>query len=346
MNELMFQAGPRCKRNERAKRAHSLYILCADILISSYRLRGSLKQLISAHFDLSFLIDAHKYLWDYCGDALEQLGLTYHSRRSTDKHDAFEAILSDILLAISKLDDDDKLPHIYCEALHLINLPSLEPDPISKRLDKAISLLARKVDALSAPSDSSLKAMEQLVSSLKSELAKFSSSVSSLSASLSKKVIEPLTSQQPVSIPTGKVQATTQKTTVDRSSNVILFGVPEMPLNDTKSFIDEVTLHMIGKSVCFRDAFRIGRKKTNDDSGKSSRPRPLLIKLVNCWDRRLLLNSRRSLKFFEKSRLFIREDLPPHARQSQSNPKLSANLQDSSNPNVSSKESNGDDPSQ
>ena len=210
---------------------------------------------------------------------------------------------------------------------------------------EAISLLARKVDALSAPSDSSLKAMEQLVSSLKSELAKFSSSVSSLSASLSKKVIEPLTSQQPVSIPTGKVQATTQKTTVDRSSNVILFGVPEMPLNDTKYFIDEVTLHMIGKSVCFRDAFRIGRKKTNDDSGKSSRSRPLLIKLVNCWDRRLLLNSRRSLKFFEKSRLFIREDLPPHARQSQSNPKLSANLQDNSNPNVSSKESNGDDPS-
>ena len=27
MNELMFQAGPRCKRNERAKRAHSLYYI-------------------------------------------------------------------------------------------------------------------------------------------------------------------------------------------------------------------------------------------------------------------------------------------------------------------------------
>ena len=140
--------------------------------VKAYRLRGniaSLKKLISAHFDLSSLIDAHKYIWDYCGDALEQLGLTYHSRRSTDKRDAFEAILSDILLAISKLDDDDKLPHIYCEALHLINLPSLDPDPISKRLDtnsEAISLLARKVDALSAPSDSSLIAMEQLVSSL------------------------------------------------------------------------------------------------------------------------------------------------------------------------------------
>ena len=32
MNELMFQAGPRCKRNERAKRAHSLYIyICAHL---------------------------------------------------------------------------------------------------------------------------------------------------------------------------------------------------------------------------------------------------------------------------------------------------------------------------
>lgn len=276
---------------------------------------------------------------------LKQLSLTYHSRRSTDKRDAFEAILSDILLAFSKLDDDDKLPAIYCEALHLINLPSLELDPISKRLDtnsEAITLLAKKVDAFSAPYDNTVKVMEQLVSSLKSELANFSSSVSSLSESLSKKVIEPLTSQQPVSIPPGRVQATAQKTTIDRSANVILFGVPEMPLNDTKSFLDEVTHHMVGKSVSFRDAFRIGRKKTNDDPSKPPRPRPLLIKLVNCWDRRLLLNSRRSLKSFEKSRLFIREDLPPHARQSQSNPKPSANLQDNSKPNVSSNDSNGD----
>lgn len=163
-----------------------------------------MKQVISVHFDTSSLIDAHKYLWDCCGDTLKQLDLTYHTRRSTDKRDAFEAILSDILVAFSKLDEDDKLPPIYCEALHLINLPCLEPDPISKRLDtnsEAITSLAQKVDTLSAPYDSTQKAMEKLVSSLKDELAKFSSSVSSLSESLVKKIIEPFAGHQSVSKP-------------------------------------------------------------------------------------------------------------------------------------------------
>ena len=324
--------------------------LLAFITCKAYRLRGNtanMKQIISVHFDTSSLIDAHKYLWDHCGDTLKQLDMTYHTRRTTDKRDAFEATLSDILTAFSKLDDDDKLPPIYCEALHLINLPCLEPDPISKRLDtnnEAIKFLAQKVDTFSAPSDSAQKAMEQLVSSLKDELAKFSSSVSSLSESLAKKVIESSASHQPVSKPVStsstKLHASMYKSSVDRSSNVILFGVPELPLSDTKSFIDKVTMHMIGRSVSFRDAFRIGRKKSNDELSESLRPRPLLIKLANCWDRRLLLNSRRTLKSFEECRLFIREDLPPHARKRQSNPP--ANSQVNSNPNVSDGESTGE----
>ena len=56
--------------------------------------------------------------------------------------------------------------------------------------------------------------------------------------------------------------------------------MPELSLTDTKSVIDEVTIHLIGKSVGIRDAFRIGRKKPN--SGESSHPRPLLIKLDSC----------------------------------------------------------------
>ena len=47
---------------------------------------------------------------------------------------------------------------------------------------------------------------------------------------------------------------------------------------------------------------------------------------MNCWDRRLLLASRFSLKNFEKAKLFLREDLPPHARQS-SNCKASTDSQ-------------------
>lgn len=126
-------------------------------------------------------------------------------------------------------------------------------------------------------------------------------------------------------------------TSVDRSANVILFGVPELSLSDTKFVIDEVTTHMIGRSVRIKDAFRIGRKKPNSD--ESFRPRPLLIKLDNCWDRRILLSSRRSLKFFEKYKLFIREDLPPQACKTRSNLSL---FQDGSQTNVISTVSNVD----
>ena len=275
--------------------------------VEAHRLRGSttnLKQSVATHFDLSSLTDAHKLLWDHCGDTLRHLGLTYHTRRSTDKRDAFEATLADILSAFNKLDEDDKLPFFYCEALHLLNLPCLEPDPISKRLDtnnQAISCLVQKVDSLSTPFNSTQIALEQLVSSLKDQLTTFSSSVSSFSKSLSKQVFDPLVVPQTMTNPalssSGKGTSTHYSSTpVDRSANVILFGVPELSLSDTKSVIDEVTTHMIGRSVRIRDAFRIGRKKPNSD--ESSRPRPLLIKLDSCWDRRILLSSRRSLKFF------------------------------------------------
>ena len=83
--------------------------------------------------------------------------------------------------------------------------------------------------------------------------------------------------------------------------------------------------------------FVIGRKKPNN--GESSRPCPLLIKLDNCWDRGILLNSQRSLKYFKKYKLFIREDLPLHACMTRSNPSL---LQDGTQTNVISTESSVD----
>ena len=250
---------------------------------------------VKAHNQLQLILTSPlslMLLWDHCGDTLRHLSLTYHTRRSTDERDAFEVTLADILSAFNELDEDDKLPFFYCEALHLLNLPCLEPDPISKRLDtnhQAISCLVQKVNSLSAPFNSTQIALEQLVSSLKDQLTTFSSYVSSFSKSLSKQVFDPLVVPQTMTNPalssSGKGTSTHYNSTPeDRSANVILFGVPELSLSDTKSVIDEVTTHMIGRSVRIRDAFRIGRKKPNSD--ESSRPRPLLIKLDSCWDRR------------------------------------------------------------
>ena len=295
--------------------------------IKAYRLRGNisnLKQLVASHFDISSLTDAQKLLWDHCGELLKELGLSFHTRRNTDKRDAFDATLADILSAFTLLDEANKLPEMYCEATHLMTLPCLEPDPISKRLDTnhtALTQLVQTVDNLSTPLNATQKALEQVVSSLKDQLASFSSSVMSLSKSLTEHVNKPHAG----SPNHGSALAPPRKSTPsppsfhDRSANVILFGVPEpISLSDTRAVFDEVSCHLIGKKVEIKDAYRIGRKK--ESSVEPTRPRPLLIKLANCWDRRLLLSSRRNLKSFEKYKLFIREDLPPEARKTHSNP--------------------------
>ena len=84
--------------------------------VKAFRLRGdvsTLKKAVTACFDSSSLIEAHKLLWDFCGDSLKDLGLVYHSRRSTDKRDASEATLVDILSVFDKLDEADSIPPIF-----------------------------------------------------------------------------------------------------------------------------------------------------------------------------------------------------------------------------------------
>ena len=47
--------------------------------VKAFRLRGdtsTLKQAVTAHFDSPSLIE---YLWDFCGDLLKELGVTYHT---------------------------------------------------------------------------------------------------------------------------------------------------------------------------------------------------------------------------------------------------------------------------
>ena len=47
--------------------------------VKAFRLCGdtsTLKQAVIAHFDTPSLIDAHKHLWNFCGDLLKELGIT------------------------------------------------------------------------------------------------------------------------------------------------------------------------------------------------------------------------------------------------------------------------------
>ena len=70
---------------------------------------------------------AKKALWDSdCSSLLTAAGLSYQQRRRSEKRSQAAADLDDIFVAFDKLDEIDKLPEIFCEAIDLVLLV-LEP---------------------------------------------------------------------------------------------------------------------------------------------------------------------------------------------------------------------------
>ena len=57
---------------------------------------------------------------------------------------------------------------------------------------------------------------------------------------------------------------------------------------------------------------RLGHRRKISDSGPPGRPRPVLLKFMSTWDRRLVMSP---VNKFKLSGLYIREDLSPEERQ-------------------------------
>ena len=117
-----------------------------------------------------------------------------------------------------------------------------------------------------------------------------------------------------------------QNNTSSRELNLILFGLQETSsIVETKKYVDEILAFIAGRPVSIKDLFRLGKlaKPSSPSASISQRPRPVLIKLVTAWDRRVVLFSKRKLKEFRLQHLFLREDLSPDhkVRQWRSEPK-------------------------
>lgn len=107
--------------NERVLSNHVL------AFIKAFRLRGdrfSLRQAVMEKFSDSDLLEAMQVLWDHCHDSLEKLGVEFVRRRASDKRSLLDVVLADILDALDKLDVDDTIPLIFCEASDLLKLNS------------------------------------------------------------------------------------------------------------------------------------------------------------------------------------------------------------------------------
>lgn len=295
--------------------------------IKAFRLksdRDSLHKLALSHFDISRLSGAYKTLWDHCSTDLEELGLSFHQRRSC------ESVMNDLCSAIDKLDIVNKLPPFFCEACDLITIPSVEVDPVSQRIEQNTVSIDRLTDSFkelpnlisdaitkSISSTVSMKSLEESAQKLNDQISRLSLTLSQTSTSDTHQPIirahKSQKSENSNSLSSKKPAKPEQK--LDRSLNIICFGLPEVSsLSELNESVHGLLKFLVGNSITFKDAIRLGRRSPGTQL-KDSRPRPLLIKLVSVWDKRLVLSSVRKLRDYSVPRLFVREDLSPEARE-------------------------------
>ena len=101
----------------------------------------------------------------------------------------------------------------------------------------------------------------------------------------------------------------------------------------TRSLIDEACVHLVGKDIPIKDLYRLGKQSRSEDV---NHPRPVLVKFLTVWDRRLILLSKRKLKDFRLSRIFVRPDLSPEERRDRRQRSIAkpADLANTPNPSI------------
>lgn len=286
--------------------------------VKAFRLRGStanLKRTALSKFDDGLMSKAKRALWDSaCAEALTEAGLAFQARQGSKKRSQATADLEDILTAFDKLDESDSIPEIFCEATDLVNLPPIVVDACTELVQNngaCLETIQEKLDGLS-------KEMTNLVSKL-SESASSGFSHSHVSSGT------PLQSGAAVSHVRGEGASRSvfsmpsnfhNKADVERRENLMIFGVQEtQSMTDTMSAVQNMLEFLVGRPTPVKDLYRVGRRKKEGSEATPVRPRPIVLKLISPWDRRLVFNNRFNLKEYSVKGIFVHEDLSPEAQQ-------------------------------
>ena len=318
--------------------------LCNVVLafIKAHRLKGdhvSLQQALIENFSVAEISDALQLLWNHSRPDLEACGLSFHQRRGSQKSSLIDMVIADLLSAFNKLDDVDLIPPIFCEAVDLLKMPPLVTDtPMaivnesnfrikdlqsnvqasSVRLGEIQSNLnaLSKVFPTQSPSfkefndslDARIQEIHNSLNARLSSLSNLSADVSSLKSQVSSLSLNKSSGPIPNSSPCRMTYK------VDRSANLVFFGIPENTLTATRALVDEICEYLSGRQVTIRDLFRLGKRAQSGGDHGQARPRPVLVKLSTVWDRRLILISKTKLKDFRLGKIFVHPDLSPEDR--------------------------------
>ena len=239
-------------------------------------------------------------------------------RRNSTVRQAHEAELDDVLGIFDAADAMQALDGYIFVASTLDQLPRFGPEEINLgvvvdrqvKMDAAIQSLSASIQQLSstgpACSDGTLQQSMQLMSqSVERRLADLSSSINGRIdhlQSVCNQLADSVTAQSLVrSSPPRVQQQQLQQQHIDRSMNIVVFGIAEdRAANVWRQKVDEALLFVKGQSVDIVDAYRAGHFDAN-------KTRPIIVKLRTTWDKRLILSNCNKLKNFA-GRIFISPD--------------------------------------
>ena len=274
---------------------------------------SDVRQLILDNFAAPAIKSAKKALW-----AARQVALRRKKKKLVDRRAAQRAVeeaeFEDLLDFVNCLDESEELPLVSVSAKDLVLLPvevvkprsHFEPDEfIAGALStqcESIEAIQNRINSLECELKSNLKAVQESVNQVAVQLR--SGVQNQVSAATPRQYKSNSQGQ-------GEVKRVEPRGLIDRSLNVVVFGVPESrDLLGTESLVSRAFESVVGRRVPIADCRRIGRF-----SSESSRSRPLLVRLASVWDRRSLLSCKFKLKGFTEVNLFVREDKSPEERR-------------------------------
>lgn len=246
-------------------------------------------------------------------------------RRNSTVRQAHEAELDDVLGIFDAADALQALDGYLFVASALDQLPKFGPEEINLgvvvdrqvKMDTAIQSLSASIQQLSstspACSDGTLQqSMQLMTQSVERRLTDFSSSIIGRIdhlQSVCNQLADSVTAQSLVrSSPPRVRQQQLQEQHVDRSMNIVVFGIAEdRAANVWRQKVDEALLFVKGQTVDVVDAYRAGHFDAN-------KTRPIIVKLRTTWDKRLILSNCNKLKNFA-GRIFISPDEPLDERR-------------------------------
>ena len=76
---------------------------------------------------------------------------------------------------------------------------------------------------------------------------------------------------------------------------------------ETKSDVEDLFHHLVGRDVRVKDAIHLGRRSPRDRENLVH-PQPLLLKLMCPWDCRIVLASKHKLRGYGDGKIFVHPD--------------------------------------